>query len=230
MLGYPWFVSGEVVHGDKRGRELGYPTANLRLDPTCGLRHGIYAVRVDVGGARMTAWRVSAAARCSTSAPCCSKCSCSIFPATSTGRRRRGVHRMDQAGDEIRDRRRSGPADGRGQPPARAALARAPTHFRRWAHLVLWDSSLSGAESACYIARHVNARTRLQRDAVPAEDRLPDARRPAAEGAGDSRALGEARHLRAAARSRAGATNSSCTTARPTPTATSTSATRSTRS
>jgi riboflavin kinase/FMN adenylyltransferase len=52
MLGYPWFVSGEVVHGDKRGRELGYPTANLQLDPTCGLRHGIYAVRVAVGGRR----------------------------------------------------------------------------------------------------------------------------------------------------------------------------------
>ena len=46
LLGYPWFVSAEVVHGDKRGRELGYPTANLRLDPGCGLAHGIYAVRV----------------------------------------------------------------------------------------------------------------------------------------------------------------------------------------
>jgi riboflavin kinase/FMN adenylyltransferase len=52
LLGYPWFVSGEVVHGDKRGRELGYPTANMRLDPACGLRHGIYAVRVGVGGRR----------------------------------------------------------------------------------------------------------------------------------------------------------------------------------
>ena len=40
LLGYPWFVSGEVVHGDRRGRELGYPTANLRLDPGCGLRPG----------------------------------------------------------------------------------------------------------------------------------------------------------------------------------------------
>jgi len=49
LLGYPWFVSGEVVHGDKRGRELGYPTANVRLDPACGLRHGIYAVRVGTG-------------------------------------------------------------------------------------------------------------------------------------------------------------------------------------
>jgi riboflavin kinase / FMN adenylyltransferase len=52
LLGYPWFVTGDVVHGDRRGRELGYPTANLRLDPGCGLRHGIYAVRVEVDGAR----------------------------------------------------------------------------------------------------------------------------------------------------------------------------------
>jgi riboflavin kinase / FMN adenylyltransferase len=50
FLGYPWFVSGTVIHGDKRGRELGFPTANLRLDPSCALRHGIYAVRVAVNG------------------------------------------------------------------------------------------------------------------------------------------------------------------------------------
>jgi riboflavin kinase/FMN adenylyltransferase len=52
LLGYPWFVTAPVVHGDKRGRELGYPTANLSLDPGCGLAHGIYAVRVGVGGRR----------------------------------------------------------------------------------------------------------------------------------------------------------------------------------
>jgi len=52
LLGYPWFVTSEVVHGDKRGRELGYPTANLRLGADCGLRHGIYAVRVGIGGKR----------------------------------------------------------------------------------------------------------------------------------------------------------------------------------
>jgi riboflavin kinase/FMN adenylyltransferase len=46
MLGGPWFVTGDVIHGEKRGRELGYPTANIRLDGNCGLRHGIYAVRV----------------------------------------------------------------------------------------------------------------------------------------------------------------------------------------
>jgi riboflavin kinase/FMN adenylyltransferase len=50
LLGAPWFVSAEVIHGDKRGRELGFPTANMRLDPSCALKHGIYAVRVGVAG------------------------------------------------------------------------------------------------------------------------------------------------------------------------------------
>lgn len=49
MLGGPWFVSGEVVHGEKRGRDFGYPTANIRLDKNCGLKHGIYAVRAGIG-------------------------------------------------------------------------------------------------------------------------------------------------------------------------------------
>jgi len=49
MLGGPWFVSGRVIHGEKRGRDLGYPTANIRLDKNCGLKHGIYAVRVGRG-------------------------------------------------------------------------------------------------------------------------------------------------------------------------------------
>jgi riboflavin kinase/FMN adenylyltransferase len=52
LLGAPWFVSGEVIHGDKRGREFGFPTANLKLDPSCALKHGIYAVRVAVGSTR----------------------------------------------------------------------------------------------------------------------------------------------------------------------------------
>jgi riboflavin kinase/FMN adenylyltransferase len=55
LLGYPWFISGPVIHGDKRGRELGFPTANLQLDAACGLRHGIYAVRAAVGGRRYDA-------------------------------------------------------------------------------------------------------------------------------------------------------------------------------
>jgi riboflavin kinase / FMN adenylyltransferase len=52
MLGGPWFITGEVIHGEKRGRDLGYPTANIRLDQNCGLKHGIYAVRVGQGERR----------------------------------------------------------------------------------------------------------------------------------------------------------------------------------
>jgi riboflavin kinase/FMN adenylyltransferase len=50
LLGYRWFVRAEVRHGEKRGRVLGYPTANMRLPDDCRLRHGIYAVRASVGG------------------------------------------------------------------------------------------------------------------------------------------------------------------------------------
>jgi riboflavin kinase/FMN adenylyltransferase len=52
LLGAAWFVAGEVIHGAKRGRDLGFPTANIRLDPSCGLKHGIYAVRMQVEGER----------------------------------------------------------------------------------------------------------------------------------------------------------------------------------
>jgi riboflavin kinase/FMN adenylyltransferase len=52
MLSGPWFVTGQVIHGQKRGRDLGYPTANIRLDKNCGLKHGIYAVRVGLGERR----------------------------------------------------------------------------------------------------------------------------------------------------------------------------------
>jgi riboflavin kinase/FMN adenylyltransferase len=53
LMGHPWFVTAKVIHGDKRGRALGFPTANLALDPACGLKHGIYAVRVGLGGKRL---------------------------------------------------------------------------------------------------------------------------------------------------------------------------------
>jgi riboflavin kinase/FMN adenylyltransferase len=51
LLGHEWFVEGVVQRGDARGRALGFPTANLALDPTTTLKHGVYAVRVHLGGA-----------------------------------------------------------------------------------------------------------------------------------------------------------------------------------
>ena len=50
LLGHEWFVVGTVLHGQKIGRSIGYPTANLRLADECRLRHGIYAVRLTVEG------------------------------------------------------------------------------------------------------------------------------------------------------------------------------------
>lgn len=50
LLGYRYGVVAEVIHGAKRGRTLGYPTANQSLDPETALAHGIYAVRARVDG------------------------------------------------------------------------------------------------------------------------------------------------------------------------------------
>ncbi len=46
MLTRPFAIEGEVIHGDKRGRELGWPTANLELHNYLRPKYGIYAVRV----------------------------------------------------------------------------------------------------------------------------------------------------------------------------------------
>jgi riboflavin kinase/FMN adenylyltransferase len=48
LLGAPFAMAGEVVHGDKRGRELGFPTANL-IPPEGYIApgHGVYAARAN---------------------------------------------------------------------------------------------------------------------------------------------------------------------------------------
>lgn len=44
LLGYPFTLVGEVRHGDKRGREIGFPTVNLVPDEhDCVPGHGVYA-------------------------------------------------------------------------------------------------------------------------------------------------------------------------------------------
>jgi len=52
LLGYTFFFEGEVIHGDKIGRELGYPTANLKNtdEEKIVMGDGIYAVYADVEG------------------------------------------------------------------------------------------------------------------------------------------------------------------------------------
>jgi riboflavin kinase / FMN adenylyltransferase len=50
LLGRPWRVEGVVVDGQKRGRTIGFPTANLYLEDQLAPRFGVYAVRVNIVG------------------------------------------------------------------------------------------------------------------------------------------------------------------------------------
>jgi riboflavin kinase/FMN adenylyltransferase len=50
LLGHQFFIDGEVVHGDGRGRELGFPTANLRTDNALLPANGIYATIATIDG------------------------------------------------------------------------------------------------------------------------------------------------------------------------------------
>ncbi|PZO55995.1 MAG: bifunctional riboflavin kinase/FMN adenylyltransferase [Alphaproteobacteria bacterium] len=49
MLTRPWAIEGEVQRGFQRGRDFGFPTANLTLGDYVRPRLGVYAVRVDLG-------------------------------------------------------------------------------------------------------------------------------------------------------------------------------------
>jgi riboflavin kinase/FMN adenylyltransferase len=64
LLGDPFTVAGEVAHGDRRGRELGYPTANLVPDAafvTPG--HGVYAARATTADGTVLAAAVNVGVR-----------------------------------------------------------------------------------------------------------------------------------------------------------------------
>ena len=47
LLGKPFCLSGRIRHGDKRGRTIGFPTANLRIQDNIAAANGVYAVRVN---------------------------------------------------------------------------------------------------------------------------------------------------------------------------------------
>ncbi len=88
LLGHPYFVIGEVIHGDKRGASLGFPTANLRLDREQSAAPRRLCGRGPCRRLRfMAASPITAAGRPSTMARRCLKSSCSISPAISMARR-----------------------------------------------------------------------------------------------------------------------------------------------
>ncbi|NGM22995.1 bifunctional riboflavin kinase/FAD synthetase [Roseomonas stagni] len=53
MLGRDWELRGEVFHGDKLGRELGWPTANILLGRQLEPARGVYAVTVRLADGRL---------------------------------------------------------------------------------------------------------------------------------------------------------------------------------
>lgn len=55
ILGHDWIIDGIVEHGEKRGRTLAFPTANMHLGDLIHPRFGVYAVRVRIEGE--TTWR-----------------------------------------------------------------------------------------------------------------------------------------------------------------------------
>ena len=62
LLGAPWEVRGVVEEGDKRGRTIGFPTANVRLGQLICPRLGVYAVRVNLlGGKQGGSWMAGVA-------------------------------------------------------------------------------------------------------------------------------------------------------------------------
>ena len=50
ILGWEWEIRGEVTKGDQRGRELGYPTANVALGDAVHPAYGVYATLVRIEG------------------------------------------------------------------------------------------------------------------------------------------------------------------------------------
>jgi len=52
LLGRPYMVSGEVVHGEGRGRAFGFPTINLKTDFDLVPPNGVYVSEVVIGGKR----------------------------------------------------------------------------------------------------------------------------------------------------------------------------------
>ncbi len=55
LLGRRWDIDGTVVHGAKRGRAIGIPTANIAPESDLAIAPGIYAVTLGTGGAELPA-------------------------------------------------------------------------------------------------------------------------------------------------------------------------------
>jgi riboflavin kinase/FMN adenylyltransferase len=64
LLGHYWTLESRVEHGDKRGRLIGVPTANMHIDGYLAPAFGIYAVRVTIMDGDVPASRHVGVANC----------------------------------------------------------------------------------------------------------------------------------------------------------------------
>jgi riboflavin kinase/FMN adenylyltransferase len=53
FLGYFYYIEGQVTEGEKRGRQIGYPTANLDTDWDILPKTGVYATRAHIDGSKL---------------------------------------------------------------------------------------------------------------------------------------------------------------------------------
>ena len=86
ILGHPWEVEARVRRGDRRGRTLGFPTANLRIGDHVEPAFGIYAVWAGIVDGARTEWRPAVA-------------SCGVRPTFGGGEALLETHLFDFAGD-----------------------------------------------------------------------------------------------------------------------------------
>lgn len=61
LLGRPWEIEGRVIKGDQRGRQIGFPTANVALDDYVEPALGVYAVWAGVEEGGVTTWHMGCA-------------------------------------------------------------------------------------------------------------------------------------------------------------------------
>ena len=215
-LGRHYSVSGRVVSGQRLGRTLGVPTANIALEPTSRLAHGVYAVRVRIDGEVYPGCRQfrrppdrrqrSAAAR----GP-----SPRLWRRSLWARHRGRIRRAHSGGAQVRFARAAHGGMERDKERARAILAKylkapcdSPQPIWRFAPNPLMPSRLRPSRTRCGAATPMTDAPDTGLDysqtLFPAEDRFSDAGRPAAEGAGDSRPLGARGPLRRTAGERQG--------------------------
>ena len=111
-LGRPWAIRGEVAHGDKRGRTIGFPTANVALGRHLEPARGVYAVTIRLADGTMHNGVANIGRRPTVNAGPESRLEVNLFDFSRRHLRHgdhRGTDRLHPAGDQVL---RAGRAEG----------------------------------------------------------------------------------------------------------------------